>query len=172
MTGKRERKKRALSLLEVLEKDLGADREPIAIAWQPKEDETLEAEFRRWSVRTDYRGINQPVAIVRDDAGQLLSVWCSPVVLGKAMRRADPQPGDRLKIKRLGDCVSIKKRTYKMFTVEILSRAKANESSPATNGPTPRADSNQIGWNHTTAGKSAQNSGRGATPRERKGFHI
>jgi hypothetical protein len=145
MTGKRELKKRALSLLEVLEKDLGADREPIAIAWQPKEDETLEAEFRRWSVRTDSRGINQPVAIIRDDAERLCSVWCTPVVLKKAMHRADPQPGDRLRIKRLGDCVSVKKQTYKMYEVEILSRAKASEASPANNGSPSRTDQNAKG---------------------------
>jgi hypothetical protein len=113
MTGKRGGKKRTPSLLEVLLVDPDADREPIA--WQPAKGETLEAEFRRWSVRTDSRGINQAVAIVRDDAERLYSVWCTTVVIKKAMRRVDPQPGDRLKIKRLGDCTSTKKQTYRMY---------------------------------------------------------
>jgi hypothetical protein len=145
MTGKRGGKQRTPSLLEVLQENLDLDREPIAIAWQPAKGETLEAEFRRWSVRTDSRGINQNVAIVRDDAERLYSVWCTTVVLKNAMRRVDPQPGDRLRIKRLGDCMSTRKWTYKMYEVEVLSRAKTDESSPVNHGSPPRADSNQEG---------------------------
>ncbi len=142
MTGKRERKKREARLIAVLEVDTDADREPIAAAWMPEEGETLEAEFRRWSVRTDSNGNDQDVAIVRGGAEQLYSVWCSPVVLKKKMHRANPQPGERLRIKRLGDCMSTKKRIYKMYEVEVLSRAKANEASPTKNGSPPSADKN------------------------------
>jgi hypothetical protein len=125
MTGRGGKKKDEARLLEVLEIDLEADREPIAVAWMPEEGEELVGMFRRWSVRTDANGQDHPVALIRDDAGQLYSVWCLHVVLKKAMHRVDPQPGDRIKIERQGDCMSAKKRIYRMYRVAILKRAGA-----------------------------------------------
>ncbi len=125
MTDRGAKKKAEARLLEVLEIDLEADREPIAVAWMPEEGEELVGKFRRWSVRTDANGKGHSVALIRDDAGQLYSVWCLHVVLKKAMARADPQPGDRIKIERQGDCMSVKKRIYRMYRVAVLKRAGA-----------------------------------------------
>jgi hypothetical protein len=84
---------------------------------------TLECTFVRWTVETDRKQNVHMIALVRNDAGDLIKVWAYAVVLAQELIRANPQPGDRLKIEFLGECRSTKGREYRMYRVEVLSRA-------------------------------------------------
>ena len=106
--------------------------EPKAPSWMPKIGEELIGTFRGWSVGTDRNSKNHFVALIEDDEEQLYSVWCYHVVLKKAINRASPQKGDRIKIERLGDCTSTKGRPYRMYRVEVLNRVALEKSNGST----------------------------------------
>jgi hypothetical protein len=79
----------------------------------------------RWTVETDRKQNVHMIALVRNDAGDLIKVWAYAVVLAQELIRANPQPGDRLKIEFLGECKSVKGRAYRMYRVAVLKRAGA-----------------------------------------------
>jgi hypothetical protein len=92
-------------------------------SWAPGPGVTLECTFVRWTVETDRKQNVHMIALVQNDAGDLIKVWAYAVVLAQELIRANPQPGDRLKIEFLGECRSTKGQAYWMYRVGVLSRA-------------------------------------------------
>jgi len=108
---------------------------PKRAAWCPKKPATLIGVFEGLATRANREGQANIVALVRTDEGRLLEVWTYPVVLRRAMERAAPSEGDRIKIERLGKHISTKGYRYVMYRVEILNRAESDGPTPPGNGP-------------------------------------
>ena len=85
-----------------LERELAADDEDPE-AWRPQVGDTLIGTLVRFSDGQTPHG-DRRILIVEDEAtGRLVAVWLNHVVLRQKIEKLNPQPGERIGLRRLQD---------------------------------------------------------------------
>ena len=112
--------------------DTSKDPTPPAPYWQHEVGTTLAGVFRQWWTAPGNSEIPERMAIIEDDSGSRYAVGCRLTMLKKGFEKENPQPGDRITIRRGEDKDVGKRNPLKTFWITV----------DRNNGSPPRAD-----WN-------------------------
>ncbi len=101
------------------------DRDPQV--WKPEVGDMLVGTLVRYDEIDGKFGLVRAAFVDEDGTGQLRYVYLSTVVMIAEFEKADPQPGDRIGLKRLQDGA-----TFKRFSllVERADRTTENSKQP------------------------------------------
>ena len=93
--------------------------------WLPEPGDELLGTFVQWTTADSPYGQDEDVAVIATEDGEHVWVWCTYKVLKDSMRRAAPQPGEKLLLQRGNDRESKAGKRYRFYAVAVDREAGA-----------------------------------------------
>ena len=122
-------------LARLLKADIAGDPTPPALNWEHEVGSTLEGTFLRWVTRPGRFEKSEQAALIEDASGRQYAVGRSLTMLRFEFDKTNPQPGNRITIKRGADRDVGKPNLLKTFKITV----------DRSTGSPPRADWNLEG---------------------------
>ena len=127
-----------------LREKLNREAEPYPEAWMPGPGGELLGTFEGYRSGKTNRGEVHPIAIVRDDSGELHAVWMFYTVLRAEIEQANPHVGETILIRREKDRINADGQPYHVYRVTTDRAEKAgpffNTSPPVEERTPPTGD--------------------------------
>jgi len=102
-----------------LREKLDRDAEPYPEAWMPGPGGELLGTFEGFRSGKTSRGEVHPIAIVRDEAGELHGVWLFFAVLRAEFEEANPHVGEWIMVRREKDRKNADGQAYRVYRVGV-----------------------------------------------------
>jgi len=117
-----------------LREKLDRESEPYPVAWMPGPGGELFGTFEGYRSGVTNRGETHPIAILRDDRGELHSVWLFFKVLRAEFEQANPHVGETILIRREKDRTNADGQPYHVYRV-VIDRVDKTGPFAATSPP-------------------------------------
>ncbi len=127
-----------------LREKLNRESEPYPEAWMPGPGGELLGTFEGYRQGKTSRGEVHPIALVRDDTGELHAIWMFFTVLRAEFEQANPHVGETILVRREEDRTNADGQPYRRYRVTVDRPEKrspfANTSPPVEERTPPTGD--------------------------------
>jgi len=117
-----------------LREKLDRESEPYPEAWMPGPGGELFGIFEGFRSGKTNRGESHPIALVRDEAGELHAVWMFHKVMRAEFEKANPHVGESILIRREKDRTNADGQAYHVYRVAV-NREKSSDPFSDTSPP-------------------------------------
>ena len=118
--------------------------EPYPEAWMPGPGGELLGTFEGFRSGTTSRNETHPIAIVRDETGELHAVWLFYAVLRSEFEKVDPHVGETIMLRREKDRTNADGQQYRNYSLAVDRSRKgdpfADTSPPIEERKPPTGD--------------------------------